>query len=188
MFTIIVMLSPLSKIRPTVFRVPFFLFISSASSSTRFMYSSKPWEGRTGTSEVSDAGERIQKTKEKPNARSHGEQTAVYPKNVIDRFVGRAPLARARGKIRDPGACTHDDATLHDGIGVLVEPDLDPRLRLQKPEDEVLWGMGRNRSGEARSAALDGFARRIASGTRGARGRFGVGVRSGRVDARSAGS
>jgi hypothetical protein len=36
-------LSPLSKIRPTVFFVPFFLFTSSASSSTRFMYSSKPW-------------------------------------------------------------------------------------------------------------------------------------------------
>ena len=45
MFTIIVMLSPLSKIRPTVFRVPFFLFTSSASSSTRFMYSSKPCDG-----------------------------------------------------------------------------------------------------------------------------------------------
>ena len=47
-FTIIVMLSPLSKIRPTVFRVPFFLFTSSASSSTRFMYSSKPCDGGDG--------------------------------------------------------------------------------------------------------------------------------------------
>ena len=37
--------------------------------------------------------------------------------------------------------CTHDDATLYDGIGVLVEPDLDPRLGLQKPEDEVLFGV-----------------------------------------------
>ena len=41
-FTIIVMLSPLSKIRPMLFLVPFFLFTSSVSSSTRFMYSSKP--------------------------------------------------------------------------------------------------------------------------------------------------
>ena len=48
MFTIIVMLSPLSKIRPTVFRVPFFLFTSPASSSTRFMYSSKPCDGGDG--------------------------------------------------------------------------------------------------------------------------------------------
>ena len=46
--TIMVMLSPLSKIRPTVFRVPFFLFTSSASSSTRFMYSSKPCDGGDG--------------------------------------------------------------------------------------------------------------------------------------------
>lgn len=48
--------------------------------------------------------------------------------------------------------CTHDDATLYDGIGVLVEPDLDPRLGLQKPEDEVLFGVddGWERGGSQR--------------------------------------
>ena len=48
--------------------------------------------------------------------------------------------------------CTHDDATLYDGIGVLVEPDLDPRLGLQKPEDEVLFGVddGCGRGGSQR--------------------------------------
>lgn len=37
-----VMLSPLSKIRPSALRVFFLIDNSSASSSTRFMYSSKP--------------------------------------------------------------------------------------------------------------------------------------------------
>ena len=54
-FTIIVMLSPLSKIRPMVFLVPFFLFTSSASSSTRFMYSSKPCAARKRPEERSAA-------------------------------------------------------------------------------------------------------------------------------------
>ena len=37
-----VMLSPLSKIRPSAFLVFFLIDNSSASSSTKFMYSSKP--------------------------------------------------------------------------------------------------------------------------------------------------
>ena len=41
-----VMFSPFSIQRPSFLRVPFFAFTSSASSSTRFMYSSKPCNGR----------------------------------------------------------------------------------------------------------------------------------------------
>lgn len=59
-FIMSVMLSPFSRIRPSGFLVSFLVFISSASSRTRFMYSSKPYNIKSEKMEWIDAKQVLQ--------------------------------------------------------------------------------------------------------------------------------
>ena len=92
-------------------------------------------------------------------------------KEVARLTAERETSAREAAKAVSAARETHDDAALHDDVGVLVQPDLDPRLGLKEPEDEVLrasgggsgsgdWREKKRRAGRTGGARSAGGARR----------------------------
>jgi hypothetical protein len=65
---------------------------------------------------------------------------------TLETSTGAATSERGSAGVERKG--TYDDAALDDLVGVLVQPDLDPRLRLKEPENQVLrarWSVGREK-------------------------------------------
>jgi hypothetical protein len=111
------------------------------------MYSSKP----CATKRAGKKGERRRDGEKKAflqKKKKRERRFTLVAREVSERCSdGRAPGETRAGRRVVPEARvgTYDDPALHHDVHVFEQPDLDPRLGLEEPEDQVL----RERAGEA---------------------------------------